>query len=389
MRRLDVVRLLIASSVGAWLTSGCGVQIHPIEELASPNEGGGGSMGTSGAAGRASPSGSAGAGGHAGVGGAGERTPPRDSGVPSATGGAPGTAGKGDNPVSSGGVGGASPVGGAGGNAPPSSGNGVTLGGTFVPQEKAIAIIHFGHSNMAGRGRGPDSVRPYFFTEVDARAWMYHPSGPKKGFLPALEPFTAGDTLSLAANPPTGGPGLPLVKEAAKRAPGFHFISLGFGQNALYCRNYLPGGSFYEAVISGPRMLKGQVTFGAIVIMLGITERHGTANDIQNYPNCINTIVSAIRKELNTPELPLLLTDYEMTANDSKGEDLRPTGDFGRVMIPRIHAVLTTVSNSALVGTEDLALTDDHHFQLDAHLTWAQRALDQMKMHGWFPWAQR
>jgi hypothetical protein len=187
----------------------------------------------------------------------------------------------------------------------------------------------------------------------------------------------------------TGGPGTPLVKEAVKRLPDYYFISAGFAQNGTYCRNWMPGTTYYEAAMRGPRLLKGKVTFGAIVIMLGITERHGTAQDIQNYPTCINTIVSMIRTELaedGVPlKLPLLITDYEMTANNSRGEDLRPTGPFGVQIIPRIHAVPGTVTNSVLVGTEALNLVDDHHFQLDAQQIWAQRALDQWALHKWPP----
>jgi hypothetical protein len=32
---------------------------------------------------------------------------------------------------------------------PPAAGPGVDLGGTRVPRDKAIVVVHFGHSNMA------------------------------------------------------------------------------------------------------------------------------------------------------------------------------------------------------------------------------------------------
>ncbi|HXI60210.1 MAG TPA: sialate O-acetylesterase [Polyangia bacterium] len=344
--------------------------------------GAGGSIGSTGSGG----SFSSGSGGSFGSGG-------NNNPVPDAGGGSMGSGGiAGDSGVPTG-TGGTA-LGGA-------SGNSIDINGMTVPQEKAIAFIHFGHSNMAGRGQAPTSLRPYFFTDVDAHAWMYHAGGSKAGFKPANEPFTAGDSTSLSGN--SGGPGTPLVKQAAAMAPGYHFISVGFGQNALFCRNYKPGTSYYTNVMAGPKALKGKVTFAAIVIMLGITERHGTSADISGYPDCINTIVTQIRTELGLPNLPLLITDYEMTAKNL-GEDLTPTGPFGTQIIPRIHAIPTflskvhpitymppngkgAVTNSALVPTDGLALIDDHHFQLDSHKKWTQDLLDIMKEAGWFPWA--
>ena len=43
------------------------------------------------------------------------------------------------------------------------------------------------------------------------------------------------------------------------------------------------------------------MTFAAIVIMLGITERHGTGADISGYSDCINKLVTAIRNDVGRP----------------------------------------------------------------------------------------
>ncbi|HVR63579.1 MAG TPA: sialate O-acetylesterase [Polyangia bacterium] len=282
---------------------------------------------------------------------------------------------------------------GTGGAGAAPSGIMVNIGGTMVPKEKVIAFIHFGHSNMAGRGEAPTALRPEDFmtaaSDVDKRAWMFHAGGAHAGFQPALEPFTAGDTTSLSSNPPTGGPGTMLVKEAAKMWPGYYFVSLGFGQNAAYCHNFLPGSAYYRAAMAGAMALKGQVTFGGIVVMLGITERHDPGN-IPNYPSCMNTIITQIRQDIGEPNLPLLLTAYEQWANDSRGEDLRPIGPFGMAIIPQILKVPTTVTNSRLVPTDNcMNLIDDHHFQLDSHQNWVLNALGILKMQpGWTPWAK-
>jgi hypothetical protein len=251
------------------------------------------------------------------------------------------------------------------------------IGGTAVAKEDAIAFIHFGHSNMAGRATGPTATRPYFFTETDPHAWMYHVGQP-----PALakEPYTADDDTSGTY----GGPGTALVKEAAALAPDKYFISLGFGKTSAYCSQFLPGSLYYDSVMKAPLAIKDHVTFAAIVIMLGITERHGTAADISGYSNCINQLVTAIRKDVGRPDLPLLITDYEQEATGL----LAVGQSFPNSIIPEIRKIPTVVSNSALVPTDALGMEDDHHFNFDGHKLWIQRLLQIMKDKGWFPWAK-
>jgi hypothetical protein len=246
-----------------------------------------------------------------------------------------------------------------------------------VPKEDVIAFIHLGHSNMAGRANSPTASQPYHLTQTDPHAWMYH-----TGTMPqlAIEPKTAGDN-SPGIN---AGPGTTLMKQAAALAPGKYALSLGFGQGSAYCTQFLPGALYYDKLIAAPKAVKGKVTFGAIVIMLGITERHGTAADISGYPECINKLVTAIRNDVGEPDLPLLITDYEQEAT---GTELGINSDFAKTMIPQIKRIPTVVSRSALVNTEKLGMQDDHHFNLDGHKEWSRRALDILKSKGWAPWA--
>lgn len=365
MSGLTPVGLMMLTVFTLALGGSCGVEIHPINE-----QPGAVTIGSGGAFG-------GGTGGSIPISGSGGSNVTTDGG-PAANGGQSGSGGA---------------MADAGSAGIPPSGIMVNIGGTMVPKEKVIAFIHFGHSNMAGRGETPEALRPEDFmttnVDVDKRAWMFHAAGAHTGFQPALEPFTAGDITSLSSNPPTGGPGTMLVKEAAKMWPGFYFVSLGFGQNAAYCRNFLPGTTFYRAAMAGAMALKGQVTFGGIVVMLGITERHDPGN-FANYPSCMNTIVTQIRQDLGEPNLPLLLTAYEQWANNSRGEDLRPIGAFGMAIIPYILKVPMTVANSALVPTDNcMNLVDDHHFQLDSHQNWVLSALGILKMNpAWIPWAK-
>jgi hypothetical protein len=248
--------------------------------------------------------------------------------------------------------------------------------GKPIAKEDAIAFIHFGHSNMRGKATGPEQLRPYFFSETDPHAWMFHVADELQ---PALEPFTAS-SLSVGMY---AGPGTALVKKAAARAPGKHFISLGFGKGSAYCSQFLPGGLYYDSVMEAPRALKGRVTFAAIIIMLGITERHGTEEDTQQFPNCIDKLVTSIREELGEPNLPLLQSDYE---RESWGR-LDVDSTFARAIIPQIAKVPSVVDHSVIIPTDGIAMQDDHHFNMDGYLEWVSRTLQLMQDNGWFPWA--
>jgi hypothetical protein len=257
----------------------------------------------------------------------------------------------------------------------PASGVTLDLGGTPVAKENVIAFIHFGHSNMAGRAIGPTATRPYFFTETDPHAWMYH-----AGMPPALaqEPYTADDNTMGQY----GGPGTALIKQAVAMAPSKYFMSLGFGKESAYCTQFLPGALYYDSLIKAAKAIKDRVTFGAIVIMLGITERHGTAADVTGYSDCINKLVTAVRNDVGRPDLPLLITDYEQMATGN----LAVGQAFAQSIIPEIHKIPMVVSNSALVPTDALGMQDDHHFNFDGHKVWTGRVLQIMKDKGWFPW---
>lgn len=258
--------------------------------------------------------------------------------------------------------------------APPLSGVTITLDGVDVPKEHAIAFIHIGHSNMAGRARSPNSSRAFHFEETHPRAWKYRPGSP-----PALavEP-TADDE-------PFAGPGTALVKEAAMlAAPDRYFISLGFGVPSAYCTQFLPSGLYYDQVMEGPLAIKDRVTFGAIFIYLGITERHGTEADRTGFADCINQLVTSIRNDVGAPDIPLLINDYEV---EGTGE-FRLGGEVANAIMPQIARIPSTVANSALVSAEGLGMQDNHHFNLDGQRVWAQRALATMQEKGWFAWTQ-
>jgi hypothetical protein len=292
-----------------------------------------------------------------------------------AVGGQAVVAGSAGAPIATAGSGGSASSSGGGGNSSTAGASGITinLGGVEVPKEKAIAFIHVGHSNMYGEATTPTASRAYHFSETHPHAYMYHTgSSPQL----AIEPKTAGG--------PGAGPGTALVKESAVSAPDYYFISLGYAQPSAYCSQFLPGALYYDGLIAAPKAIKGRVTFGGIFIYLGITERHGSAADITGFADCINSLVTNIRKDVGEPNLPAVMNDYEVEAT---GEFV-VGGAVANAIMPQIAKCPSVVSNFALVSAAGLGMQDDHHFNLDGQRTWAQRALQTMKDKGWSFWTQ-
>jgi hypothetical protein len=367
----------VASAIGCGV-SGSGPGGPPPTGSSSP--------GTAGVTATAGTSGLGTAGTGSGVAGSGSGAAGSGSsaaGVNGSGGSGSGTAGTGAGTAGVTGTAGSSGAAGTG----PLSGVTVNIGGTNVPKENVIAFINFGHSNMAGRGVSPAATRPFFFGAPDPHAWMYHTG---LGFEPAVEPKTAGDSSNRVNGMVSGGPSTAIVKEAAALSPDKYFVTLPFGQSSAYCSQFLPGALYYNDLIAGVKELKGKVTFAAIIILLGITERHGTQADIDGYPQCINKLVTAVRTDAGEPNLPLLINDYEMGTTGP----LAPTSAFALAIRPKIQMIPSVVSTSVIIPTDnpivqiedDLSTNDDHHFSLDGHKEYVRRVLQTMKDKGWWHW---
>ncbi len=270
-----------------------------------------------------------------------------------------------------------------GGQSATSAATGITINGTVVPKEKAIVFIHFGHSNMHGEASKPASLHSYFY-DTQPGLWSYQGG---TVFNLAQEPTAPSGTTTWA------GPGMALLKKAAaavSSSSGYQFISIGRGLDSVTSVDYQktiagsPGDAYKSFITDRAVTLKGQVTFGAIFIMLGITERHLAADQQPGYPARIQQIVSDIRADLGEPNLPVLYCDYEQGATG----DLAPTGAVGQSIMPMTRSLPGLISNLVLVPTDGLEMQDDHHFDMLGHQVWADRAIALMQNHtpSWFPW---
>src|SRR5205814_1679513 len=96
----------------------------------------------------------------------------------------------------------------------------------------------------------------------------------------------------------------------------------------------------------------------------------------------IAQIIADIRADLGEPDLPVLHTDYEVTATG----DLAITAPIGKALRPLVLALPKKVTNLALIPTDMMTLMDDHHFDMTSQKLWAERGIQLMIDRGWFPW---
>jgi hypothetical protein len=249
---------------------------------------------------------------------------------------------------------------------------GVEIDGAFVPRDRAVVFIHFGHSNMVGRGTTPVELQPFFFSPAP-HLWSYQGGGT---FIPAVEPTAPDSTLS-----PGGGPGLPWLRiVAASAAADYHFISLAWARSGSASPEFVKGGVYYSSFMDRALELKGRVTFGALFIMLGITELQDA--DEKAFAGRIAAIVADIRRDLDEPGLPVLHTDYEMNA----GDRWAITTPLGHALRAQVQWLPSVVPDLVLIPTDGTPMLDNHHFDLTGQKMWVERGIQLMKDRGWFRW---
>lgn len=368
IRRPSPVAIFTAGAAACMVLAavpGCGVQEHPHGGAPLAPVSSGGSPAITGTGGNGAPTTSTGGQGVSGSGG----VSPGNSG-----GAGPGNGTGGTGPVATGGTQGSGSGGGPAGTV---SGITININGTMVPKEKAIVFIHFGHSNMQGQATKPASLQPFFYT-TQPQLWVYRGANT---FVLAKEP-----TAPQRATDTRAGPGMALLKTAAAAAPAdYHFISIGRGQGSAPSPDFLKANNLiYPTVMNRALELKGKVTFGAIFVMLGITERHLPAADQPGFPMRIKQIITDMRADLGEPNIPVLFCDYEQEATG----DLAPTGAVGVTVMPMVRSLPGLITNLVLVPTDMLGMMDDHHFDFAGHKLWSERAIAIMQNHQptWFPW---
>jgi Carbohydrate esterase, sialic acid-specific acetylesterase len=262
---------------------------------------------------------------------------------------------------------------------PAPAGPGVTINGTFVPRDKAIVVLHWGHSNMYGQARTPSDLRSFFY-DTQPGLWTYRGTNRFSAAREKTAPSPGGENNDRA------GPGMALLRTLATAAPaggGYHFISIGRGVGSATTEEYLKGSLYYSTFMNLALQLKGKVTFAGMFVMMGITDRHMPMAQQGGFADRMSRIVADVRADLGEPNLPVLHTDYEVTSTG----DLSVTSAFGRRIRPLMLSLPERVANLAIVPCDEIPLEDDHHFTMAGHKIWAERGVELMRTRGWLPWA--
>jgi hypothetical protein len=382
--------LLIAVGVAIGLGA-CGVQEMPVPVAPPPSATGGAAAATSGGNGGSS---AVGAGGNAGTTGTGGRegNPNTGGGAGSGAGGRNGQGGQAGTSSSGGQTGAGGGAGDAGAGSPdptpdPTPAVPLPPGGPSATRDKVVVFLHIGHSNMAGRATEPADLRPYFY-DTDPRLWSFHGANPTLGNMPfawsaAKEPLSPDAMTGSAA-----GPGMAMLKAALALAkPDIQFVSVGHGHSGEMggvCRNYKKGGLLYEIMMAPARRLKGAVTYGGLFTMLGTTERHLDVAAQNGFSDCMAQIAADVRGDLDAPDMPMIMSDFEMEATGDTSPDL----PYAKIIIAQLRVATTKITRSALIPTEQLGMEGSHHFNMAGHKEWGIRGMQILKDKGWAPWAK-
>jgi hypothetical protein len=262
---------------------------------------------------------------------------------------------------------------------PPGVPGGVTIGGRAIPRDKVIVFLAIGHSNMAGRTNLPPEMRPFNF-ETHPRLWAYAMGG---AFQPAKEPLS-GDFLTRM----NAGPGMSILRAALAlaKAPDSVMVSIMHGHDGSrggFCKSYRRGGILYDIVMGPAKQLKDKVTFGGIFSMLLLTQVFGDKPNLLNTAECMQGIASEMRADLGDPDIPFLMGDWEMNAT----EKFAPTFPDAMVAREQLRMAQRVIPRSAIIPTDMLPMSDNHHFDLTGYKIWGERAVGLIKQGGWAPWA--
>jgi hypothetical protein len=251
----------------------------------------------------------------------------------------------------------------------------LVIGGVAMPKEKIVVFLHIGHSNMAGRTNTPPEMRPFNF-QTHPKLWAFTRTGV---FQPAKEPLS-GDYLTQGR----AGPGMSILRTALAMAPDSVMVSIGRGQDGSRggsCPAFRRGGLLYDLVMGPARMLKGKVTFGGIFSMLVLMEVYDKPNLPRSH-ECMEGVAADMRADLGDPDIPFLMSDWEMGAT-GMFDPRRPDAVIAR---EQLRVAQKNIARSAIIPTDGLPMSDDHHFDLNGYKIWAERAFSLIQQGGWATW---
>jgi hypothetical protein len=266
----------------------------------------------------------------------------------------------------------------------------VSLGGVNIPKEKLVVYLLIGHSNMAGQDLAhSDPI-------TAPKVWNYEWNSTKTWVLAKETPNSPKTGLSGHG---AGGPGMPFLKAMSVAYPDYYFGVINNASLSATCRGentghngsgldpsdnrYWKGTFLYEQIITSAKEIQKDVTLGGILCMLGAVEATRTTDSVcRAFSSDISQLIKDMRTDLNEPNLPFLMGEYEAGATGTFSTTLPLPG----IIASETKLIPTKLNLAATVDSKGISMLDDHHYTADkGQPEWAKRAVAIIKTKAWFP----
>ena len=262
------------------------------------------------------------------------------------------------------------------------------LGGVEVPKDKVIVYLLIGHSNMSGFNTDSDD-------QTAPRIWKYNWFQTRKW--EAAREQRGNDIYGLSGRG-SGGPGMPFLKGMATAFPNYHFgvisnasisctlrgINRGINSSGMPAdsNRYWKGARLYNELPMIVSQVAKDVTLGGVICMLGSVEATRTSEAIcRAFSDDVALMMKDLRADLNSPNLPYIMGDYEAGATGNFAVTL----PWPKIIDEQIKMVPSKLTNSATVNTVGIQMLDDHHYNMAGQQEFSKRIINVIKAKGWVP----
>ncbi|MBD3320265.1 MAG: hypothetical protein GF350_04130 [Chitinivibrionales bacterium] len=266
----------------------------------------------------------------------------------------------------------------------------ISLDGINVPKDSFVVYLCIGHSNMAGIDiHNSDN-------QMHPRCWTYRWFDNDEWVPAAEEPGSKSNGLSARG---AGGPGMPFLKQLTDQYPGYYFGVISNASFSSTCRGvntggnssglpaeenrYWKGAQLYEEIIGAALEVRGQVTFGGILCMLGTVEATRASDEsvCRAFSDNIKQMVHDMRDDLSEPYLPFIMGDYEKGNYGS----YEPSLPWPSIIAGQIDSIPHKLIISTVINSRGIEMYNDHHFTAVGQAEWAKRAVDSISSRNWLP----
>jgi len=234
--------------------------------------------------------------------------------------------------------------------------------GLPVHAKRMVVYLFIGHSNMALPFADPQD------TLINDHTFIYHIPG-----FETIRPLgTEIQTDQWIENFASGGPVAHFLRQIAAGFPDYYF---GVVQNARsaasVAEEYHSQGELTQQMLEIVDSLKGHVTFGGIVCMLGIMEAvlgpRGVLDSIEDFAPELKKTIDTLRSVTASPMLPLYIGELEKGGG---GLELWP---YALQIDAQIKQLVQNDQNATLISSEAMNYIDPNHYDLPSMQLWADR----------------